>query len=76
MMTLTGSLLLVSASLFNAPTLAMQAPQATAGQTAAVASEWPQAVTENGATYTVNEPSYTAISGNSASRRLDARVVM
>ncbi|MEY4942101.1 MAG: hypothetical protein RL254_282, partial [Planctomycetota bacterium] len=66
MMTLTGSLLIVSASLFNAPTLAMQAP---AGQTAAVASEWPQAVTENGATYTVNEPSYTAISGNSVTMR-------
>ena len=41
MMTLTGSLLIVSASLFNAPTFAMQAPQAPAGQTAAVASEWP-----------------------------------
>ena len=69
MMTLTGSLLLVSASLFNAPTLAMQAPQAPAGQTAAVASEWPQAVTEDGATFTVNEPSYTAISGNSVTMR-------
>ncbi|MEI6474169.1 MAG: hypothetical protein WCO75_02135, partial [Planctomycetota bacterium] len=72
MMTLTGSLLLVSASLFSAPSLAMQAPQAQqapAGQSAAVPSEWPQAVTENGATFTVNEPAYTAISGATVTMR-------
>ena len=63
MITIARIAVLAGASLLASPALAVQAPKAPAAPQA-TASEWPQAATMGSVTYTINEPSYTAISGN------------
>ena len=85
MMTIAGLVVLASASLAT-PFMTFQAPPAApaqgagsdaapaAAQTAVVPSEWPQVATTDGVTFTINEPSYTAIAGNTVTLRAVVQV--
>ena len=85
MLTIAGLVVLASASLAT-PFMTFQAPPAAptqdagsgaapaAPQTAVVPSEWPQVATAEGVTFTINEPSYTAIAGNTVSMRAVVQV--
>ena len=85
MLTIAGLVVLASASLAT-PFMTFQAPPAAptqdagsgaapaAPQTAVVPSEWPQVATTDGVTFTINEPSYTAIAGNTVTLRAVVQV--
>ncbi|MFM7807845.1 MAG: hypothetical protein ACKPEA_07915, partial [Planctomycetota bacterium] len=60
----------VALALLATPTFA-QAPAAPANTsaTAQAANEWPQTTQVDGATYTVNQPSFTGLSSNTVTMR-------
>ena len=60
----THACVLALASLLSLPATLLPAAHAQQPAAAQPASEWPQTTTSNGVTYTLNQPSYTGISGN------------